>query len=122
MVPGRRYRIEHIGGIIPADLATFIRNINPGIGHPVHSEFNNIITSRGVIEPPMMLCSYSTNEWIFFESADEIISGQVARGITKRVGENAADLIQRMLIGNKPAGRGPNRFPSRSRKSRKSRR
>jgi hypothetical protein len=123
LIPGKSYRVEHAAGLLQPRLATFINNINLGGEFLGASLFNNIIMSDGTVYDPGSISGYRSDEWIFFETGNKIMSNQVARGLSNRVGENAAGIIQRMLIGNKPTGSGPNRYPSRikSRKNRKTR-
>jgi hypothetical protein len=134
LVPGRRYRIERIeGGITQPLLGTFTGRTGVGYHYIIandgaqmrvpfiNSIFNNLVYSNGRREQPNTTSSFTSFEWVFFESGEEIMSEQVARGLSNRIPENAAGIIQRMIIGNKPAGRGPNRYPARTRKNRKKR-
>ena len=92
LIPGRQYRVKHIEGLLPESLGTFIQNhIN------IHSEFNKIIHCNGIKEQPLTRSTYSTNEWQYFESAESLIAEQVARGLSDRIPEDTAGLIERFL-------------------------
>ena len=134
LIPGRRYRIEHIkGGIIQPRLGTFTGRTGVGYHYTIandgtqmavpfiNSIFNKIVYNNGWREQPNSTASFASFEWVFFESGEQVMSEQVARGLSNRIPENSAGIIQRMLIGNKPTGRGPNRYPARTRKNRKTR-
>lgn len=92
LIPGRQYRIKHIKGLLPESLGTFIQNhLN------IHSEFNKIIRSNVTREQPLTRSTYSANEWQYFESASSLIAEQVARGLSDRIPEDTAGLIERFL-------------------------
>lgn len=105
-IPGRQYRIEHIKGLLPVRLGIFIQN------HlDIHSEFNKIIRSNGTREQPLTRSTYSANEWHYFESASSLIAEQVARGLSDRIPEDTAGLIERFLTPK--AKITTDRYPSR---------
>ena len=93
LIPGRQYRVKHIEGVLPTSLGTFIQN-----HFDIHSEFNKIIGSHGTREQPLTRSTYSANEWQYFESAESLIAEQVARGLSDRIPEDTAGLIERFLI------------------------
>ena len=121
LIPQRRYRIEHAKGILPTMLGTFI-SIYPNLrgNRVVSASFDTIINSKKKLHTKGQI-SLRTDEWVFFEAADSVVASQVARGLSNTISENAAGIVKRMLVGNTPSGRGPNRFPARTRKNRKSR-
>lgn len=46
-------------------------------------------------------------------SLSPIMAKQFARGLCDRIPEDCAGIIERMLMGNKIVGRGPDRYPER---------
>ena len=106
LIPGRQYRIEHIKGLFPVRLGIFIQN------HlDIHSEFNKIIRSNGTREQPLTRSTYSASEWQYFESASSLIAEQVARGLSDRIPEDTAGIIERFLTAK--AKLTTDRYPAR---------
>ena len=100
LVPGRKYRIEHKQHVFTPRLGRFIISyFNPINTHNDFYRSNNITKS-----------SYGVKEWNFYESAELLISEQVARGLCDSIPEDTAGIIQEFLVGRLG---GPRRYPAR---------
>ena len=106
LIPGRQYRIEHIKGLLPVRLGIFVQNhVN------IHFEFNEIVRSDSTREHPLTRSTYSASEWQYFESASSLIAEQVARGLSDRIPEDTAGIIERFLTAK--AKLTTDRYPAR---------
>jgi len=119
LVPGRQYRIQHISSKLLTKLGTFIQNY-PNIykrsqssqmlgtflqNYPnlygslgIGSEFNKLILSHGPKIDSEIKGTYMSKEWKYFESASSLIAEQVARGLSDRIPEDTAGIIERFLV------------------------
>ena len=99
LIPGRQYRIQHTSSKLLTKLGTFIHSYpnlygNLGVG----SEFNKLIFSYRAKDDSDTKYTYMSSEWKYFESASSLIAEQVARGLSDRIPEDTAGIIERFLV------------------------
>jgi len=117
LVPGRQYRVEPIDGTRRwMFIGTFIENVLT-VGRLDLLLFDKIISARGRAHDHEYVTSHDYN---FYESGQSLVAEQTARGLSNRIPENVAGIVERMLTVKAP---GRNRYPPRrKRKTRKNRR
>ena len=116
LIPGKRYRIQHIQGLLCGRTGLFIESytyrsfIHPEYVHDYY-DFNTTILSMGKMSINIKYC-YDSKEWAFYESGETLMTEQVARGLCDRIPEDTAGIIYEFLIGSR-ASPGRSKFPKR---------
>ena len=116
LIPGKRYRIQHIQGLLKGRTGIFIESytyrsfIHPEYVHDFY-DFNTTILSMGKMSIHIKCC-YDSATWAFYESGEMLIAEQVARGLCDRIPEDTAGIIYEFLIGSRPCS-GRSKFPKR---------
>jgi hypothetical protein len=63
--------------------------------------------------PPLKTMKFYTGYMLIRSCMSPIVAKQLARGLSNRIPEDCAGIIERMLVGNETVGRGPDRYAER---------
>ena len=105
---GRMYRVNEKTGR-SFHRGRFSYNWN---NDPLMPEFSDLIFS-GVKLTPSTLCLFPPSRFDFQEMFNPLLAKQIARGLSERITEDCAGIIERMLVGDDVVGKGPDRYSPR---------
>jgi hypothetical protein len=104
LIPGKLYNIRH----------KWIKD-EPFTGIFIKYKIDWIRSESCVFEDPdfKTRVTIKSNRCIVKHSAHPMLAKQYARGLCDRIPEDCAGIIERLLVGDKIVGKGPDRYPER---------